>query len=220
MDHFQRVTAENVSRGELLKGLRLQEGRLNHCVYAHDSRGCVSILASSGIGAAHLVVFAGFSAQSLKDRIADVQSALVVTANESLRGKKVMALKSIIDAAITDLPFLTTCLVFRRTDVETARIPVRDVWANKKVTVRPYFFRKGLLVHVVHLWFHHGRVSYVDVAHGEDCFQSVRGTAMTPSRTLTGSLATPTSSADPSRTDVPPSCSSRCPRENLGATGT
>ena len=59
---------------------------------------------------------------------------------------------------------------------------MRDVWANKKVTVRPYF-RKGLLVHVVHLWFHreakrngahHGRVSYVDVAHGEDRFQSVR----------------------------------------------
>ena len=82
------------------------------------------ILASSGIGAVHSVVFAGFSAESLKDRIADVQSTLVVTANEGLRGKKVMALKSIIDAAIADLPFLTTCLVFRRTDVET--------WANKK----------------------------------------------------------------------------------------
>ena len=56
----------------------------------------------------------------------------------------------------------------------------------------------------------------MDVAHGEDCFQSVRGTAMTPSRTLTGSLATPTSSADPSRTDVPSSRSSRCPRKNPG----
>ena len=42
------------------------------------------------------------------------------------------------------------------------------------------------------------------------------GTAIPPPRTLTGSLATPTSSADPSRTDVPPSCSSRCPRENPG----
>ena len=184
------------------------------------------ILASSGTGAVHSVVFAGFSAQALKDRIADVQSALVVTANEGLRGKKVMALKSIIDAAIADLPFLTTCLIFLRTDAETARTPVRDVWANKKCTVRPCcFFRKGLLVHVIHLWFHreakrngahHGRISYVDVAHGEDCFQSVRGTAMTPSQTLTGSLASPTSSADPSRTDVPPSCSSRCPRENPG----
>ena len=43
----------------------------------------------------------------------------------------------------------------------------------------------------------------MDVAHGEHCFKSVHGTAMTPSRTLTGSLACPASSANPSRTDVP-----------------
>ena len=43
-----------------------------------------------------------------------------------------ITLKSIIDAAISDLPFLTTCSVFRRTDAETARTPVRDVWANKR----------------------------------------------------------------------------------------
>ena len=52
------------------------------------------ILASSGIGAVHLMVFAGFSAQSLKDRIAVVQSALVVSANEGRRGEKVMALET------------------------------------------------------------------------------------------------------------------------------
>ena len=58
-----------------------------------------------------------FSAQSLKDRITDVQRALVVT-RDCQRGpqkEQVMARKSIIDAAITDLPFVTTCLVFRRT---------------------------------------------------------------------------------------------------------
>ena len=101
------------------------------------------ILASSEIGAVHFMVFAEFSAQSLKNRFADVQSALVVTANEGQK-KKVMALKT------------------------SSKPP------------------------------------------------SVRGTAMTPSQTLTGSLATPTSSAVPSRTDVPPSCSSRCPRETPG----
>lgn len=97
------------------------------------------MLASSRIGAVHSVVFAGFSAQSLKDRIVDAQSALVVTANEGLRGKKVIALKSIMDAAIADLPFVTTCLVFRRTDAETAMTPLRDVWANEKAAqMRPY----------------------------------------------------------------------------------
>ena len=69
----------------------------------------------------------------------DAQSALVVTANEGQRGKKVIALKSIMDAAIADLPFVTTCLVFRRTDAETAMTPLRDVWANEKAAqMRPY----------------------------------------------------------------------------------
>ena len=180
------------------------------------------ILASSSIGAVQSVVFAGFSAQSLKDRIADVQSTLVVTANEGLRRKKVMALKSIIDAAIADLPFVSTCLVFRHTDAKTARTLVRDVWANDKAAkMRLYCLpemtscscctplvtqgsqRNGA---------HHGVVSSVDVAHSEDCFRFSNGTAIPPPRTLAGSLATPTSSADPSRTDVQPSCSSRCPR--------
>ena len=101
------------------------------------------ILASSKIGVMHSVVFAGFSAQSLKDRIADVQSTLVVTANEGLRGKKVMALKSVIDAAIADLPFVTTCLAFRHTDAKTAKTPVRDVWANDKAAkIRLYCLPK------------------------------------------------------------------------------
>ena len=96
------------------------------------------ILASSGIGAVHLMVFAGFSAQSLKDHIAVVQSALVVSANEGLRGEKVMALKTSSTPLSQTSPFLTTCLVFRHTDAETARTRVRDVWPTKKLSVRPY----------------------------------------------------------------------------------
>ena len=101
----------------------------NHCVCAHNSRGCVRDTRILGTRTVHFMVFAEFSEKSLKDRIANVQSTLVVTANEGLTEKKVMELKSIIDAAIADLFFVTTYVVFRHTD---ARTPVRNVWANDK----------------------------------------------------------------------------------------
>ena len=129
---------------------------------------CVT-LTSSKIGTVHSVVFAKFSAQSLKDRIAHVQSALVVTGNEGLRGKNVVALVSIIDAAIADLPFVTTCWIFRHTDAK-----LRDVWSNEKAaqmrSCSTTLVPQGSQRHGAH----HGRVSAVDVAHGEDCFRFPR----------------------------------------------
>ena len=204
-----------MSRGELVKGLRLQEGQLNHCVYAHDPKSCVRDTRFLGNRCGALGGLRRVWAQSLKNRIADVQSARVVTANENLRGKTVTTLKSIIDAAISDLPFLTKCLVFRCTDAKTADTCARRVNQQKghsKALLLPQKTSCSCCKPLVpqktkRNAAHHGKISYVVVAHGE--------TTMTPSRTLTG-LLTPTSSAHPSRTDVSPSCSSRCSRENLG----
>src|SRR5206468_47802 len=62
--------------------------------------GVVAMQACARIGATHSVVFGGFSAQSLRDRIADTGAVLVITADEQLRGGKQLALKSIVDEAI------------------------------------------------------------------------------------------------------------------------
>ncbi|OJT23804.1 acetate--CoA ligase [Archangium sp. Cb G35] len=75
-----------------------------------------TMLACARIGAVHSVVFAGFSAESLRDRILDSGARIVVTANEAPRGPKAVALKSIVDQALEGLTQVETVLVSRRTN--------------------------------------------------------------------------------------------------------
>ncbi|MEO0479470.1 MAG: acetate--CoA ligase [Planctomycetota bacterium] len=81
-----------------------------------------AMLACARIGAVHSVVFAGFSAEALRDRIKDADCRIVVTANEGLRGGKKIPLKQTVDRAC-DGTDVGTVLVLRRTDVE---VPMQD----------------------------------------------------------------------------------------------
>ncbi|MFM7796601.1 MAG: AMP-binding protein, partial [Candidatus Nitrosotenuis sp.] len=76
----------------------------------------VSILACARIGAIHTVIFSGFSAQSIKDRIVDSQSKLVITADGGYRRGKIVKLKDVVDTAISDLDFVSNVIVFQRTN--------------------------------------------------------------------------------------------------------
>ncbi|KAM6074937.1 acetyl-coenzyme A synthetase 2-like, mitochondrial isoform 2-T2 [Chlamydotis macqueenii] len=75
-----------------------------------------SMLACARIGAVHAVVFAGFSADSLADRIRDAQSETVITVNQALRGGKVIELKKTVDQAVKQCPGVKRVLVSMRTD--------------------------------------------------------------------------------------------------------
>jgi acetyl-CoA synthetase len=86
-----------------------------------------AMLACARIGAVHSVVFAGFSASALRDRIADADCRVVITANEGLRGGKTIPLKQTVDAAIAELP-VHTVLVARRTDTAVSMQAGRDLW--------------------------------------------------------------------------------------------
>eukprot|EP00405_Crypthecodinium_cohnii_P010369 CAMPEP_0206440150 /NCGR_PEP_ID=MMETSP0324_2-20121206/12609_1 /ASSEMBLY_ACC=CAM_ASM_000836 /TAXON_ID=2866 /ORGANISM="Crypthecodinium cohnii, Strain Seligo" /LENGTH=666 /DNA_ID=CAMNT_0053907855 /DNA_START=39 /DNA_END=2039 /DNA_ORIENTATION=+ len=98
------------------------------------------MLASARIGLIHSVVFAGFSADALRDRMVDAQSPWVATADEGLRGKKVIALKNICDDAMKGCEsFINTCFVYRRTGGQVNMQEGRDVWANDVTPgMRPY----------------------------------------------------------------------------------
>jgi acetyl-CoA synthetase len=97
------------------------------------------MLASARIGLIHSVVFAGFSAASLRDRILDAASPFVVTADEGLRGKKVIKLKDICDEAMAQSPCVKNCFVFKRTGGPVTMQEPRDVWADEKAaSMRPY----------------------------------------------------------------------------------
>ena len=91
-----------------------------------------TMLACARIGAVHSVVFGGFSAESLRDRIVDAQCRVVVTANEGLRGGKTIPLKRITDRAIEGMSMVETVLVARRTDTKVEMVSGRDYWLDEE----------------------------------------------------------------------------------------
>ncbi|MBI4913491.1 MAG: acetate--CoA ligase [Acidobacteria bacterium] len=91
-----------------------------------------TMLACARIGAIHSVVFGGFSAESLRDRIVDAHCKVVVTANEGLRGGKRVPLKRTVDRAVEGMSMVETVLVARRTDVDVPMESGRDLWLEEE----------------------------------------------------------------------------------------
>jgi acetyl-CoA synthetase len=87
-----------------------------------------TMLACARIGAVHSVVFAGFSAEALRDRILDAGCHVLITADEGLRGGKRIPLKHTADQAIEGLAMVETVLVARRTGAEVPMKQGRDLW--------------------------------------------------------------------------------------------
>jgi acetyl-CoA synthetase len=75
----------------------------------------ITMLACARLGAPHSVVFAGFSADALRDRILNANSKFVVTSDEGLRGGKTLGLKRIVDAACSGCLCVQTVFCFKTT---------------------------------------------------------------------------------------------------------
>jgi len=93
----------------------------------------IAVLACARIGAVHSVVFGGFSAQSIADRINDASCNIVITADGGFRGNKDIALKNIIDDALVQCPTIKRCIVLTRTRTPVSMIKGRDVWWEDEV---------------------------------------------------------------------------------------
>jgi acetyl-CoA synthetase len=93
-----------------------------------------TMLACARIGAVHSIVFGGFSAESIRDRILDAGSKVVVTANEGLRGGRKLPLKETVDRAVDGLDLVSTVLVARRTDKSVPMKTGRDFWLDDECT--------------------------------------------------------------------------------------
>jgi acetyl-CoA synthetase len=88
----------------------------------------IAMLACARIGATHSIVFGGFSAEALRDRINDAEARVVVTADGGFRRGAVVPLKAAVDAAVVETPSVAKVVVVKRTGSEVTMHPGRDLW--------------------------------------------------------------------------------------------
>lgn len=93
----------------------------------------IAVLACARIGAIHNVVFGGFSARSIADRINDAECKLVITSDGGFRGQKVLELKSIVDDALMQCDTVEKVIVLTRTRTPVSMIKGRDVWWEDEI---------------------------------------------------------------------------------------
>ena len=112
----------------VLKGLGVGKGDRVNIYLPMIPEAAVVMLACARIGAAHSVVFGGFSAHSLRDRINDAEAKVLVTADGGYRRGDVFPLKPVADEALDATPTITACVVVRRGGNDVPMQEGRDHW--------------------------------------------------------------------------------------------
>ncbi|TSD88002.1 acetate--CoA ligase [Mycobacterium sp. KBS0706] len=127
-----RELHEQVSRlANVLKSRGVKKGDRVTIYLPMIPEAAYALLACARIGAVHSVVFGGFSPDSLKDRILDCRSTVLITADEGLRGGRAVALKANADEALKSCPEVDTVVVVRRTGGKTGWTEGRDIWLHE-----------------------------------------------------------------------------------------
>ena len=125
---FQELHEEVCRFSNVLKNLKVSKGS-RVCIYMPMiPEAAFAMLACSRIGAIHSVVFGGFSPESLKDRILDADCEIVITADEGVRGGKIVPLKSNVDEALEKCPKVKNTIVIKRTGNKINWNYDKDLW--------------------------------------------------------------------------------------------
>tara|TARA_Y100000590_G_scaffold390610_1_gene466554 strand:- start:794 stop:2863 length:2070 start_codon:yes stop_codon:yes gene_type:complete len=111
-----------------LKKLGIQKGDRVTIYLTMIPELAILMLACARIGAVHSIIFGGFSADSISGRVNDCESEYIITADEGVRGGKIIPLKSTTDDALLNCPNVKKCIVVKRTGNEINWNPNRDVW--------------------------------------------------------------------------------------------
>jgi acetyl-CoA synthetase len=93
----------------------------------------IAVLACARIGAIHSVIFGGFSAQSIADRLHDAQASYIITCDGGFRGSKEIPLKNVIDDALVQYHSINKVIVLNRTRTPVSMIRDRDVWWEDEI---------------------------------------------------------------------------------------
>jgi acetyl-CoA synthetase len=130
---YQQLSVEVNRAANMLKANGIKKGD-RVCIYMPMiPETAFAMLACARVGAVHSVVFAGFSAGSLVDRINDSNCKMVLTADGAYRGDKRIDLKSIVDEALKKCPSVDKCIVLNRTNLSVSMQPVRDLWWHEEI---------------------------------------------------------------------------------------
>ena len=127
---YSQLLAKTCQYANVLKSLGIRKGDRVVIYISMSIDGVAAMQACARIGATHSVVFGGFSAQSLRDRIEDTGAVAVITADNQVRGGKLLPLKSIVDEAINlgGCDSIKNVLVVKRSGADIAMTEGRDHW--------------------------------------------------------------------------------------------
>ena len=127
---YSQLLAKTCQFANALKSLGVEKGDRVVIYISMSIDGVAAMQACARIGATHSVVFGGFSAQSLRDRIEDTGAVAVITADNQVRGGKLLPLKSIVDEAIAlgGCDSIRHVLVVKRSGEDMAMMAGRDLW--------------------------------------------------------------------------------------------
>ena len=141
---YSQLLDKTCQYANALKSIGVKKGDRVMIYISMSVEGVAAMQACARIGATHSVVFGGFSAQSLRDRIEDTGAVAVITADQQVRGGKHLPLKAIVDEAMTlgGCDSVKNVLVVKRTGGDVAMVAGRDQWlgdlaAKQSITCEP-----------------------------------------------------------------------------------
>lgn len=125
---YHALNREVSQFGNILKAMGVKKGDIVTIYMPQIPELIFAMLACAKIGAAHSVVYAGFSSQALADRIADAKSKVLLTADGGWRRGKIVELKSIANEAMDRSPTIEVCITVKRTGQEIEMLEGRDFY--------------------------------------------------------------------------------------------
>jgi len=130
---YQMLHTEVCRCANLLKKLGVKRGDRVALYLPMIPELAIAMLACTRIGATHSIVFAGFSAVSLQNRIDDCQAKVLLTADAVLRGGRAIGLKGNVDEALKTCPSVEQCVVVKRAGNDIRMVEGRDIWWHEAI---------------------------------------------------------------------------------------